>query len=199
MVASTLAEDVRREQWTLQRLEEAGMPGGEEDHRWIARNVSRALEPLGDHADHVLPAVLSGLLLEMGEDPSQSPELEGRWFPSGWLESTPALLRSGFPLMAWRLVEAGILVLEKVPMDPKGRWRVDAGRILQEFGDCYELGECLLFRNLARALIPLVEDRPDVTIVLAGLSPDLTRHWIRSLRHEWEQAGFASVPHLVKV
>ncbi len=199
MVAPVQAEDVRRQEWTLKMLGEVGMPGAEEDHLWIARNVARALEPLGDEADRVLPAVLSGLLLEMGQDPSKSPELEGRWFPAGWVESSPALLRSGFPVTAWRMVAAGILTLEKAPADPAGRWRVDAGRMVEDFGEWYEMGEQLLFRNLAKALLPLILGQSDVTVALAGLSAEQTRHWIRRLRQEWVESGVSSEPHLVKV
>ena len=147
----------------------------------------------------MLPAVLSGLLLEMGEDPSKSPELRGRYFPAGWIESSPALLRSGFPVTAWRMVAVGILSLEKSPTDPTGRWRVNAGRMVEHFGEWYEMGEQLLFRNLAKALLPLILEQLDVTIAIAGLSAEVTRHWIRCLRQEWNEAGLSAEPHLVKV
>lgn len=199
MVAPLLSEGTRREQWTLQALEQAQMPGGEEDHRWIARNVARALDPLGDEADEVLPAVLSGLLLEMGEDPSKSPDLNGRFFPEGWLESAPALLRSGFPVGAWHLVKAGILQHEKATSNPIGRWRVDAGRVLEELADLYEMGEHLVYQNLAKALVPLVRESPDASFALAGLSGETFRKWKQALQREWERFEFPDPPHVVRI
>jgi hypothetical protein len=199
MVAQLESEWCRRERWTRDTLEAAGMPGGEEDHAWMARNLVRALDALGEEADRILPAVVSGLLLEMGEDPARSPTLEGCCFPQRWLETAPALLRCGFPETAWRLVESGCLRFESPSTAPSGRWRLEAGCLRQAFDGWYEIGEQLLLPNLARRLLPLVREQRNPSMALAGLTPAEARHWIAALRREWEHQGLSPLPLLVRI
>jgi hypothetical protein len=179
--ASTAAEE--RELRITDALQEAGLPGEREDHQWIARRLNRCLDLVEGDADRLEPLLVSGLLLEMGQDPSRVSGLQGRSYPDSWLRSVPPLLRSGFPVRTWQLVEGGVLTYEGKGLGSVPRWRIN-GRALKPLLDqWHELAGELTAVTLAKALLPLaIDEKNGLQVTCAGLPIAEARAWAAGLR-----------------
>ena len=192
MVGYALSPCEQRERRAAGMLEAAGLPGEPSDHLWLARRLHRCLAevaPEGEEALEQMEALLiSGLLLEMGQDPSRVPQLRGCCFPDTWLQAVPPLLRSGFPVPAWRLVEASVLSTEGRAVDGRWCWRI-AGNALQPVRhEWYELGEQVSVHTLSRALMPLsCEEEAGIRVRIAGLPFREARHWATALREHLDR------------
>ena len=201
MVALASSAPEMRERRMAALLGEAGLPGAEEDHAWIARRLNHCLcrvEPWARDRESMEPLLVSGLLLEMGRDPSRVPELRGRCFPEAWLRSVPPLLKSGFPETAWRLVEASVLTVDGRSVDGRRRWRVEGGALHPLIHAWYELGNQLSADTLAKALVPLSrEEEAGIQVRVAGLSLLEAKNWAGELRRSLEARAHGARVHVL--
>lgn len=173
---------------TMEILQQAGMPGEARDHAWMAGKLDRIAAKLDagrGRSDYVADLLISGLLLERGLDPSGCPHLVGREFPDHCLRAVPGLLKCGFPLRSWQLVESGVLVAEGRGWGGGERWAIQGQKLKPLLDTWHEMGEQMVLKHLAEGLRPLVSEAGDnLQIRLSGLDRGRARQWLMRLR-EW--------------
>jgi hypothetical protein len=163
-------------------FQQAGLPGEAEDHVWMANRLHRIAENVdeGPRVAYITDLLISGLLLERGFDPAHSTHLQGRDFPEHCLRAVPGLLKHGFPRSSWQLVERGVLVFEGVVWGKTERWVIQ-GQLLKPLLDTWhEIGEQLVFKNLAGGLSPLLNE--NLQIKISGVNRETGREWLAGLR-----------------
>jgi len=200
MVGFSAQSGCERRRRLAEALREAEVPGEAEDHEWMAGRLHRGLENLDpeDRFPWMEELLLSGLLMGIGMNPADCPRLEGACFPESWLRAVPPMLRSGFPQITWQLIQTGVLTHEGAPWGKTERWRIDGKRLEPLLNEWHELGETLVFRNLARGLAPLSRDHEGrVQIALGNVDRDRGRSWLRQLRNALAPMTPDAAPHLL--
>ncbi len=82
----------------------------------------------------------------------------------------------------------------------KPRWCIKGRHLTPYCRKWYELGECLIFQNLARGLLPLIRDAPEQTeIKITGANRHTGRHWLRELKSALCALGTDPAPHLLLI
>lgn len=200
MVAFRQTENDEQRLRLTECLREAGVPGDTEDHDWIARKLMRCRNRMDPEsaAPRLEDLLLSGFLLGLGLNPAACSRLEGACFPDTWLRAVPSLLRSGCPPQTWGLVRQGVVSYDGSPPGVAARWKIDGARLRPFLEEWHELGETLVFRNLARGLAPLMEGgAKDVQVALKGVELRAGRRWLRELRGALEPLMPGQPVHLV--
>lgn len=167
----------------IEIFQQAGLPGDAEDHVWMANRLHRIAENVaeGTGVAYVEDLLISGLLLERGFDPAHSSHLQGREFPEHCLRAVPGLLKRGFPRSSWQLVEKGVLVFEGAVWGKTERWVIQ-GQLLKPLLDTWhEIGEQLVFKNVAGGLSPLLNE--NLQIKISGVDRETGRQWLSGIRH----------------
>jgi len=169
----------------LAALTEAEFPGDTKDHHWIASRLHKQAARLNleQPSEELEDLLLAGLLRERGFDPENCPHLHDRAFPESWLRAAPVLLRCRSCSITWPLIRNGVLRRESGLMPRQSRWRIDGEALLPLTRDWHELGEHLMFANLARTLVALLgDDRPEGEVKITGVSRDTGRRWLKQLQ-----------------
>lgn len=183
-------------------MRDVDFPGEPGDHLWMARRLETFACKLnrGTPSDFLEDLLLSGLLLERGFAVTSSPQLNGRCFPDTWLRSVPTLLTHGCPESSWRLIETGVLRFEGQGTGSSHRWCIEGRHLTPYCHEWYELGECLIFQNLARGLLPLLQDASGKTeIKITGANRHTGRHWLRELKSALRALGTDPALHLLLI
>lgn len=183
-------------------MREVDFPGGKEDHHWMAHRLETFACKLneGSPSDFLEDLLLSGLLMERGFDVSASSQLHGRCFPDRWLRAVPALLRHGCPESSWRLIETGVLRFDGEGSGHCHQWCIEGRHLKPYLLAWHELGKCLIFQNLARGLLPLIQDASgQAEITLTGADRHTGRHWLRELKSALRALGSEPASHQLRI
>jgi hypothetical protein len=192
MVARLESDEESRRERLARTLREAGVPGDEPDHRWMAGRILRIVEELQPSERHpqMEELLTAGVLRSCGLE-AGIPDL-----PEDWVRAVPFLMQNGFPARTWTLVRHGILRYGGRPWGDSPRWTLDGTRIAPLLAEWHELGEHLVFRNIARALLPLLQGTNGaLQIALCGLKRPQGRRCLQALEQALRDCG-APIGHL---
>ncbi len=184
MVLSLQKETSPRESRIREWLREADLPGEDSDVAWVSEGLHQALTMLDPHEEdpHVEALLTMGLLQDLGLQVPEGSSLLEMELPDSWLRAVSPLLRSGFAPQTWRLVECGVLDYRGPRWGELPEWVLDGRSIRPLLEEWYELGETLIFRTLARGLLPLLMAEERIQVRLVHTSRKEGKAWLQALQ-----------------
>lgn len=184
----------------MQRLKEAALPGERSDHQWIAERILGFAGQLGEGPDvtRIAELLITGFLMDYGMDPAPLPETDGERFSEPALRAVPSLLKAGCPAVSWQLIDKGVLEFHGKAWGGEARWIIRGSLLQHVLEEWHELGEHLVMRRLAGALLPFVSD-PDTPsqVKILGVDRGTGRRWVEELRACFVYLGQEPLPHLM--
>ncbi|MCC5848977.1 MAG: hypothetical protein JJU29_12900 [Verrucomicrobia bacterium] len=206
MVAFLANDPFFRRNRIMEMLARAEVSGETADHLEVARMLEKilnAVEP-GCVDLELEVAMVAAHLQYLGEKDAAHLLLREAGLPVVWCPALTEMVRSGVCSgEIWRMVRAGVLQYAGPGWGGKQPcWRIRGDEVDAVIGPLHELGECLAFRRLGKALSDLATGHNgNLALRVSGVDPRQGQKWVRTLREslarDQHRLGWHFLPHVL--